>query len=124
MSGTLEKLAVQQYKLTQEIKRLRTLSGSHLEKCMDLPCDGPLYSLVRKKICHCHVEAARDDFEALKPKTHDDDYYPFEELLSEYCCEHCNEWHRIQRKEILPLKLRLRSVRAAITKAGKQLATA
>ncbi|WP_407201284.1 hypothetical protein [Citrobacter werkmanii] len=123
MSKSLEKLAVQQFQLTVEIKRLRSLSGSHLEKCMDSPCDGPLLSVVRNKICHCHVEAARDDFDALKPKSYEDEYYPFEELLREYCCEHCNEWHRIQRKEILPLKLKLRSVRAAITKAGKKLAT-
>ena len=123
MSKSLEKLAMQQFLLTVEIKRLKSLSGSHLEKCMDSPCDGPLLSKVRNKICHCHVEAARDDFEALKPKNHEDEYYPFEELLSEYCCEHCNEWYRIQRKEILPLKLKLRSVRAAITKTGKKLAT-
>lgn len=122
--NSLESLSVQQYKLTSEIKRLRALSGSHLEKCMDQPCDGGLFSLVRNKVCHCHVEAARDDFEALKPKSYDDEQYTFEELLLEYCCEHCTEWHRIQRKEILPLKRKLRSVRAAITRAGKKLAAA
>ena len=119
----LEKLSVQQYQLTKEIRRLRTLSGSHLEKCMNTG-PAPLESAVRKKPCSCHVEAARDDFEALKPKSYQDESYTFEELLYEYCCEHCNEWHRIQRKEILPLKLKLRSVRAAITKAGKKLLAA
>ncbi|MFP2504596.1 hypothetical protein [Buttiauxella gaviniae] len=119
----LEKLSVQQYQLTKEIRRLRTLSGSHLEKCMN---DGPehIESKARGKPCACHVEAARDDFEALKPKSYEDENYTFEELLYEYCCEHCNEWHRIQRKEILPLKLKLRSVRSAITKAGKKLSAA
>lgn len=121
--NSLEKLSVQQFKLTSEVKRLRALSGSSLSKCMDDE-KGPIQSIATGKFCNCHVEAARYDFEALTPKSFGDEHYSFEELLMEYCCEHCNEWYRIQRKEILPLKRKLRSVRAAITKAGKKLSAA
>ncbi|MGQ3910006.1 hypothetical protein [Enterobacter hormaechei] len=123
MGSALEKLAVQQYQLTAEIRRLKKLSGNQVDNCMNTG-EGPLESKVRGKVCNCHVEAARDDFEALKPKSFEDEHYTFEELLLEYCCEHCTEWHRIQRKQILPLKLKLRSVRAAITKIGKNLEAA
>lgn len=119
---TLEKLAIQQFKLSSEIKRLKSLSGEIIDKCQQSPIDGN-DPLRRGDINHIQmvVRLHRD-------QKADSQYYEWESfediLCAEVSCPHCLEWHRIQRKEILPLKRKLKSVRGAITKAGKRLSAA
>ncbi|RZN40427.1 hypothetical protein FEK48_13340 [Escherichia sp. E2593] len=120
MSGSLEKLAIQQYELTTEIKRLKKLSGEIIEKCHpeDIESNDPAKGYFNhiQWVIQLHKEQEPD--------------YPFgpesfgDIFNAEVTCPHCREWYRIQRKEILPLKRKLGSVKGAITKAGKRLATA
>lgn len=119
MSNSLEKLAIQQYKLSTEIKRLRRLSGEIIDKCQQSPIDVGDQS--KGYVNHIQMVA-----EFYKGQKADSEYYQWESfediLCAEVACPYCLEWHRIQRKEILPLKRQLSSVRGAITKLGKRLA--
>ncbi|MEI7219337.1 hypothetical protein WCT79_20310 [Pectobacterium carotovorum] len=118
--NNLEKLSVQQAVLTAEIKEWKSKSGDSIDKC-EAESDEDFCR--RNKECGKHIQAARKIF-----LSQDGYYYERvsfgEILMNEFCCPHCHEWHRIQRKEILPRKLKLRSVRAAITRIGKKLNTA
>lgn len=119
---TLERLAKRQFELSSEIKRLKVLSGEIIDKCQQLPInDGD--PLRRGDVNHIQMVARLH-----REQKADSEYYQWESfediLCAEVSCPHCLEWHRIQRKEILPLKRQLCSVRGAITKAGKRLSAA
>lgn len=119
MTTSLEKLAAQQYVLSTEIKRLRRLSGEIIDKCQQSPIEEGDH--VKGYLNHIQMVAA-----FYKGQKADSEYYQWESfediLCAEVACPHCLEWHRIQRKEILPLKRQLSSVRGAITKLGKKFA--
>lgn len=117
--NSLEKLAVRQFELTTAIKRWKTKSGLEIFECEQKE-DEELCQRYAGKFTN-HIQATKHEFETQEPEW-PDGRTSFGEILSnDFDCPHCDEWYRIQRKEILPLKLQLRSVRAAITRIGKRL---
>lgn len=124
--NSLEKLAITQFQLVGKIREWKSKSGECLEKCeiQKSSMDVEVFQRYVTKGFVNHIQAARHDFLTQKPE-YLDGMDSFEEILhNNFSCPHCLEWHRIQRKEILPLKRQLASVRGAITRIGKRLSAA